>query len=52
MDMLINKANGLLTIDPKGEIPEAMKPRRIDIKADLSLPKADAPKIESGVKAA
>ncbi|WP_116811585.1 Hsp20 family protein [Steroidobacter cummioxidans] len=45
-------ANGLLTIDLKREIPEAMKPRRIDIKGDLSLPKADAPKIESGVKAA
>ncbi len=47
-----NLANGLLTIDLKREIPEAMKPRRIDIKADLSLPKTDAPKIESGVKAA
>jgi len=47
-----NLANGLLTIDLKREIPEAMKARRIDIKADLSLPKADAPQIESGVKAA
>ena len=47
-----NLANGLLTIDLKREIPEAMKPRRIDIKADLSLPKVDAPKIESGVRAA
>ncbi|WP_129780560.1 Hsp20 family protein [Peristeroidobacter soli] len=47
-----NLANGLLTIDLKREIPEAMKPRRIDIKADLSLPQAAAPKIESGVKAA
>lgn len=45
-------ANGLLTIDLKREIPEAMKARRIDIKGDLSLPKTDAPKIESGVKAA
>jgi molecular chaperone IbpA len=47
-----NLANGLLTIELKREIPEAMKPRRIDIKADLSLPKADTPKIESDVKAA
>ena len=47
-----NLANGLLTIDLKREIPEAMKPRRIDIKADLSLAKTDAPKIESGVKVA
>jgi molecular chaperone IbpA len=52
-----NLSNGLLTIDLKREIPEAMKPRRIDIKADLSLPKSetakiDTTKIESGVKAA
>lgn len=47
-----NLTNGLLSIDLKREIPEAMKPRRIDIKADLSLPKVDAPKIEVGVKAA
>ena len=47
-----NLANGVLTIDLKREIPEAMKPRRIDIKADLSLPKSETAKIESGVKAA
>ena len=50
-----NLTNGLLTIDLKREIPEAMKPRRIDIKGDLSLPKADkvdTPKIESDVKVA
>lgn len=47
-----NLANGLLTIDLKREIPEAMKPRRIDIKADLSLPQSQTAKIESGVKAA
>jgi molecular chaperone IbpA len=47
-----NLANGLLTIDLKREIPEAMKPRRIDIKADLSLPKSQPTQIESGVKAA
>lgn len=45
-------ANGLLTVELKREIPEAMKPRRIDIKADISLPKAETAKIESGVKAA
>lgn len=45
-------ANGLLTIDLKREIPEAMKPRRIDIKGDLSLPKVDTPKIEAGVRVA
>ena len=47
-----NLANGLLTVELKREIPEAMKPRRIDIKADISLPKAETAKIESGVKAA
>ena len=47
-----NLANGLLTIDLKREIPEAMKPRRIDIKGDISLPKVDTPKIQSDVKVA
>lgn len=47
-----NLANGLLTIDLKREIPEAMKPRRIDIKADASLPKPETVQIESGAKAA
>jgi molecular chaperone IbpA len=46
-----NLANGLLTVDLKREIPEAMKPRRIDIKADISLPQTERAKIESGVKA-
>ncbi|MDY6946194.1 MAG: Hsp20 family protein [Pseudomonadota bacterium] len=45
-------ANGLLTIELKREIPEAMKARRIDIQADLSLPKAQPTQIESGAKAA
>lgn len=47
-----NLANGLLTVELKREIPEAMKPRRIDIKADISLPKAQTvdttAQIESG----
>jgi molecular chaperone IbpA len=49
-------SNGLLTIDLKREIPEAMKPRRIDIKSDVSsLPKAEKAEtvqIESGAKVA
>lgn len=47
-----NLANGLLTVELKREVPEAMKPRRIDIKADISLPKVETTQIESGVKAA
>lgn len=47
-----NLANGLLTVDLKREIPEAYKARKIDIKSDLSLPKAEAAQIETGVKAA
>lgn len=33
--------NGLLTIDLKREIPEAMKPRQIEISTDMALPKAE-----------
>ena len=44
--------DGILSIELEREIPEAMKPRRIDIKADLSLPQSQTAKIESGVKAA
>ncbi|PBC02248.1 Hsp20 family protein [Mesorhizobium sp. WSM3860] len=44
--------NGLLTIDLKREIPEEMKPRRIEITADKSSPKAATKKIEAGNKAA
>ncbi|PBB79264.1 molecular chaperone Hsp20 [Mesorhizobium sp. WSM3879] len=45
--------NGLLTIDLKREIPEEMKPRRIEITADKSSPKAAATKkIEADNKAA
>ncbi|WP_349258636.1 Hsp20 family protein [Steroidobacter sp.] len=51
-----NLTNGLLTVELKREIPEAMKPRRIDIKSDISLPqaepKAETVQIESGAKAA
>ncbi|PBB95942.1 Hsp20 family protein [Mesorhizobium sp. WSM3862] len=39
--------NGLLTIDLKREIPEEMKPRRIEITADKSSPKAATKKIEA-----
>ncbi|WFP75043.1 Hsp20 family protein [Mesorhizobium sp. WSM4906] len=38
--------NGLLTIDLKREIPEEMKPRRIDIAADKAVPKAATKKVE------
>ncbi|KKX32902.1 Hsp20 family protein [Rhizobium sp. LC145] len=41
-------ANGLLTIDLKREIPEAMKPRRIEIARDQALPKAETKQIEAG----
>ncbi|OBQ96005.1 Hsp20 family protein [Mesorhizobium sp. AA23] len=44
--------NGLLTIDLKREIPEEMKPRRIEITADKSSPKAATKKLEADNKAA
>jgi molecular chaperone IbpA len=48
-----NLANGLLTVDLKREIPEAMKPRRIEIQSDAgSLPHVETRQIESDVKAA
>ncbi len=36
-----NLENGLLTVDLKRELPEAMKPRRIEIATGTVLPKAD-----------
>ena len=39
--------NGLLTIDLKREIPEEMKPRRIEITADKALPKVETRQIEA-----
>jgi molecular chaperone IbpA len=45
-------ANGLLTIDLKREIPEAMKPRRIEISTDEALPKVDTKQIEADKQAA
>ncbi|WP_332302826.1 Hsp20 family protein [Rhizobium sp. GR12] len=44
--------NGLLTIDLKREIPEAMKPRRIEIATGTALPGAEAKQIEAKQKAA
>ena len=44
--------NGLLTIDLKREIPEEMKPRRIEIAADKAMPKATTKKIEAEKQAA
>jgi len=45
-------ANGLLTIDLKRELPEEMRPRRIEIARGTALPKAGTPQIEAKVKAA
>jgi molecular chaperone IbpA len=47
-----NLVNGLLTIDLKREIPEEMKPRRIEIAADKAMPKAATKKIEGEKHAA
>ncbi|MEZ2224593.1 Hsp20 family protein [Rhizobium sp. RCC_161_2] len=44
--------NGLLTIDLKREIPEAMKPRRIEIATGVALPGAEAKQIEAEQQAA
>lgn len=45
-------ANGLLTIDLKREIPEEMKPRRIEIAAGEALPKVKTRQIEAEKQAA
>lgn len=45
-------ANGLLTIDLKRELPEEMRPRRIEIARGTALPKAETPRIEARTKAA
>lgn len=44
--------NGLLTIDLKREIPEEMKPRRIEIATGKALPKVEARQIEAEKQAA
>ncbi|MBZ9711540.1 Hsp20 family protein [Mesorhizobium sp. B3-2-1] len=44
--------NGLLTIDLKREIPEEMKPRKIEVAADTTLPKGAMKQIEGEKKAA
>ncbi|WP_144861118.1 Hsp20 family protein [Mesorhizobium sp. J18] len=44
--------NGLLTIDLKRELPEEMKPRRIEIATGEALPKVETRKIEAEKKAA
>ena len=44
--------NGLLTIDLKREIPEAMKPRRIEIATETALPKAEIKQIDAEKQAA
>ncbi|RJK98645.1 Hsp20 family protein [Paracoccus siganidrum] len=45
-------ANGLLVIDLRHEIPEEMKPRRIEIAAAGTLPKAGAKQVEGDQQAA
>lgn len=44
--------NGLLTIDLKREIPEEMKPRKIEIAAGKALPKVETKQIEAEKQAA
>jgi molecular chaperone IbpA len=44
--------NGLLTIDLKRELPEEMKPRRIEIAAGKALPEIETRKIGSEKRAA
>jgi molecular chaperone IbpA len=44
--------NGLLTIDLKREIPEAMKPRRIEIGSPAAMPKVAQRKMEAEKRAA
>jgi len=44
--------NGLLTIDLRREIPEEMKPRRIEIAAEKATPKVATKKIEAEKQAA
>jgi len=44
--------NGLLTIDLKREIPEEMKPRRIEIATSDALPKVETQQIETDKQAA
>ena len=44
--------NGLLTIDLKREIPEEMKPRRIEIGSVAATPKVAQRKIEAEKQAA
>jgi molecular chaperone IbpA len=44
--------NGLLTIDLKREVPEEMKPRRIEIGGDKSAPKIESAKVKAAEKQA
>ena len=47
-----NLEDGLLAIDLVREVPEAMKPRRIEIAPDKALHEAQAKQIEAGPQAA
>jgi len=45
-------ADGLLTVDLKREVPEEMKPRRIEIAAEMALLKSETKQIETDKAAA
>jgi molecular chaperone IbpA len=47
-----NLVNGLLTIDLKREVPEEMKPRRIEIASSEAQSKTSTKQIEAGKQAA
>lgn len=47
-----NLENGLLTIDLKREVPEALKPRSIAIRSAAAGPKAESRQVEGGRQAA
>lgn len=47
-----NLENGLLTVELKRELPEEMKPHRIEIATGTAMTKADRPQIDSQKRAA
>lgn len=47
-----NLENGLLMVDLKRQVPEEMKPRRIEIAASSAVPKGNRPQIDSEKRAA
>lgn len=49
---LADHVNGLLTIDLRRELPEEMKPRRIEIGTGKVLPKGEPKAVETAKQAA